>query len=258
MKIVLIGSGNVATNLGLALDKAKQEVVQVYSRTEMAARELAEMLHAEYTTNIENVATDADLYILSVKDDALPILIPQLCKGREDKLFVHTAGSVSQDVFKGYAKHYGVFYPMQTFSKERLVVFNDIPCFVEGNGAMELAFLKLFASQMTSSVYELDSEGRKYLHLAAVFACNFANHCFALGADILEKHHLPSEILLPLIDETAAKVHELPAREAQTGPAVRYDQTVLKRQAGLLDEKPLLKDIYEAMSKSIHEMSKQY
>lgn len=256
MKIVLIGSGNVAANLGLALDKANQEVVQVYSRTEWAARELAEKLHVGYTTNPESVSADADFYILAVKDDALPTLIPQLCKGREDKLFVHTAGSVSQDVFKGYAKHYGVFYPMQTFSKERLVDFGNIPCFVEGSGVMELAFLKLFASQLSRSVYELDSEGRKYLHLAAVFACNFANHCFALGADILEKHHLPSEILLPLIDETAAKVHELSAREAQTGPAVRYDQTVLSRQAGLLQDNPLLKDIYEAMSKSIHQMSK--
>ena len=119
MKIVLIGAGNVATNLGFALGKAKQEIVQVYSRTEKAAHELAEMLHAEYTTSIQDVSADADLYILSVKDDALPVLIPQLCKGKEDKLFVHTAGSVSKDVFKGYAQHYGVFYPMQTFSKER-------------------------------------------------------------------------------------------------------------------------------------------
>ncbi len=255
MKIVLIGAGNVATNLGFALGKAKQEILQVYSRTEKAARELAEMLHAGYTTSIQDVSADADLYILSVKDDALPVLIPQLCKGKEDKLFVHTAGSVSKDVFKGCAQHYGVFYPMQTFSKERLVHFDNIPCFVEGSGVMELAFLKLFASLLTRSVYELDSEGRKYLHLAAVFACNFANHCFAVGADILEKHHLPADILLPLIDETAAKVHELPAKDAQTGPAVRYDQTVMKKQADLLEANPLLKEIYEAMSKSIHGMS---
>ncbi len=256
MKIVLIGAGNVATNLGFALDKAKQEVVQVYSRTEKAAQQLAEMLHTESTISIEDVTADADLYILSVKDDVLPTLIPQLCKGKEEKMFVHTAGSVSKYVFKGYANHYGVFYPMQTFSKDRLVHFDNIPCFVEGSGVMELAFLKLFASQLSQTVYELDSEGRKYLHLAAVFACNFANHCYAVGADILEKHHLPSDILLPLIDETAAKVHELPAKKAQTGPAVRYDQTVLQRQASLLEDNPLLKEIYESMSKSIHEMSK--
>lgn len=256
MKIVLIGAGNVATNLGIALSKVKHEIVQVYSRTEKSAHDLAEMLNAEYTANIEKVTEGADLYILSVKDDALPALIPQLCKGKENKMFVHTAGSVSMDVFKGYANHYGVFYPMQTFSKNRLVLFDEIPCFVEGCGVMELAFLKLLASQLTQKVYQMDSEGRKYLHLAAVFACNFANHCYALGADILEKHHIPQDVLLPLIDETAAKVHELSAKDAQTGPAVRYDQEVLKRQAGLLDDNPLLKQIYESMSKSIHEMSK--
>ena len=255
MKIIMIGAGNLATNLAAALLGAGHDILQVYSRTMQSAQALAIIAGAAAVADIGEVRSDADLYILSVKDDALPLLIPQLCRGKEDKLFLHTAGSVSMDVFQGMAHHYGVFYPMQTFSKQKRVDFDDIPCFVEGSGEEETQAIEALAGELSRRVYQLSSADRKYLHLSAVFACNFVNHCYAVSEQILAKHGIPFDVMLPLIDETAAKVHHLNPVTAQTGPAVRFDETVIRNQSQLLRDNPLLKDIYERMSMSIHRFS---
>lgn len=255
MKIVLVGAGKLATNLGKALLDAGHDILQVYSRTSASASALSKVVGCAPVTDLSELCCDADLYIASVKDSAMGDLIPTLCKGRETKTFIHTAGSMPMDVFKGMAIHYGVFYPMQTFSKERKVDFSEIPCFIEANDDFSHELLSELAHELSHKVYELSSDDRKYLHLAAVFACNFVNHCYAVSHDILEKHGVPFEVMFPLIDETARKVHTLSPIKAQTGPAVRYDENVIRNQAALLKDNPLLKDIYERMSLSIHRMA---
>ena len=137
-KIVLIGAGNVATHLGSALCGAGYDVVQIYSRTKESAMELAGKLSTEYTVSIDDIRCDADMYIVALKDSALQELLPLLVKGREQAFFVHTAGSMPMDIWKGYLSHYGVFYPMQTFSKQRAVDFATVPFFVEAGGEAEL------------------------------------------------------------------------------------------------------------------------
>lgn len=255
MKIILIGAGNLATSLGKALLDAGHDILQVFSRTVESATKLADLCGAAPVNDISKVRDDADLYVLSVKDSVLAELIPQLCKGKESHVFVHTAGSVSMDVFQGMAIHYGVFYPMQTFSKSRLVGFENIPCFVEGSDEFSLHLLDSLARELSNSVYHLSSADRKYLHLSAVFACNFVNHCYAISQDILGKHGIPFDVMLPLIDETARKIHELSPVDAQTGPAVRYDGNVIREQSLLLRDNPMLKEIYDRMSMSIHRMA---
>ena len=253
-RIVLIGAGNVATHLGLALQAKGCEIVQVYSRTEESAKELAERLQVPYTTSLEEVSANANLYIVAVKDAALQEIIPSLVKGREDALFVHTAGSIPMDVWKGSARRHGVFYPMQTFSKLRMVDFSSVSFFVEASGSDELRFLKELAMSLSPKVYEASSEQRRYLHLAAVFACNFTNHMYALSASLLEKQGLPFDAMLPLIDETARKIHELPPAQAQTGPAIRRDQNVMDKHLAMLSEEPVMREIYEKISKNIQEL----
>ena len=255
MKVILIGAGNLATHLGKAIFAAGHDVVQVFSRTMQSATALASEVGAQPVSNISDVRPDADLYVVSVKDSALVELVPVLCKGKETKVFLHTAGSVPMDVFQGMALHYGVLYPMQTFSKQREVDFSQIPCFIEANDEYALQLIGDVAHQVSSRVYHLASEDRKYLHLSAVFACNFVNHCYALSQEILEEHGIPFDVMLPLIDETAAKVHELDPKDAQTGPAVRYDENVLRAQGALLKSNPQMKDIYDRMSMSIHKLS---
>lgn len=255
MKMILIGAGNLATHLGKAIFAAGHDVVQVFSRTMQAATALASEVGAQPVTDISDVRADADMYVVSVKDSAIAELIPALCKGKETKVFLHTAGAIPMDVFQGMTLHYGVLYPMQTFSKQREVDFSQIPCFIEANDEYALQQIGDVAHQVSSRVYHLASEDRKYLHLSAVFACNFVNHCYALSQEILEEHGIPFDVMLPLIDETAAKVHELDPKEVQTGPAVRYDENVLRAQGALLKSNPQMKDIYDRMSMSIHKLS---
>ena len=253
MRIVMIGAGKLATSLGPALLEAGHEVMCVFSRTIESARTLGSRLDAQATDSTEELPTEADAYIVSVKDSALGELIPRITKGREQQLFVHTAGSMPLDVFKGYALHYGVLYPMQSFSKERRVSFGEIPVFIEASDETARRATAGLASSVSQHVVPLSTADRKYLHLAAVFACNFVNHCYTLSADILQQHGLDFSVMLPLTDETARKVHELEPLKAQTGPAVRYDQNVIDMQAALLAGQPALQDIYRQLSKSIHE-----
>jgi len=154
-------------------------------------------------------------------------------------------------VWENDARRYGVLYPMQTFSKAREVDFASVSFFVEANGEAELTVLKEMASSLSPKVYEATSAQRTYLHMAAVFACNFANHMYTLSAHLLEKHGLPFDAMLPLIDETARKVHGLHPQEAQTGPAVRRDENVMNKHLEMLAEEPELQELYRKISNSI-------
>lgn len=252
MKIVFIGAGRLATNLARALHAAGHDVVQVYSRTIESAAALAATVGGSPTTSTGAINGNADVYILSVTDAVMPVLVPAICKGREEKVFIHTAGSIPIDVFQGMALHYGVLYPMQSFSKERPVNFREVACFTEANDSYAAEVIHRLATDVSDNVTPLSSEARRHLHLAAVFACNFVNHCYAISADILSRHGIPFDVMLPLIDETARKVHDIAPADAQTGPAVRYDENVIRSQSQLLRDNPLIKDIYERMSMSIH------
>ena len=252
MKIVLIGAGNLATNLGKALLSAGHDIIQVYSRTMESAYHLANIVGGAPTIDIENINQNADLYIVSVKDSVLCGLLPKLCKGKENKVVVHTAGSIPMDVFIGMSLHYGVLYPMQSFSKSKDVDFMKTPCFIEGNDGYTIKILIDVCNSISNHVTYLSSEDRKYVHLSAVFACNFVNHCYDIAADILQKHNISFDVLLPLIDETAYKVHSLSPHKAQTGPAMRYDENIIRSQSILLHDNPLVKDLYERLSMNIH------
>lgn len=257
MRIVLIGAGRLATNLGIALKGAGHEIICVYSRTMESASALSEVIGGQPVNRAEDIPVEADAYIISVKDAVLAEVVSAVTKGRETQVFMHTAGSMPMEMFKGMALHYGVFYPMQSFSKHRIVDFAEIPTFIEANDAMAMEKIRRLAESVTNHVYELSSEDRQYLHLAAVFACNFANHCFAMAAEILEEHGMNFDVMLPLIDETARKVHQLHPLQAQTGPAVRYDENVILHQAKLLQGHSFMKDLYERMSLHIHQKAEK-
>ncbi len=251
--VVLIGAGNVATHLGGELQRRGCVVRQVYSRTEASARRLADRLRVPFTTDVDAVVRDASLYVVAVKDAALDELLPRLTRGRDGALFVHTAGSIPLSVWEGLTARYGVFYPMQTFSRQREVDFADIPCFVEANTPQDTALLRRLAERMSRRVYEASSGQRRCLHIAAVFACNFTNHLYAVCHRLLAAQGLPFEVMLPLIDETARKVHELSPEEAQTGPARRYDENVIGRHLQMLSGQPDLAQIYDLLSRHIHD-----
>lgn len=255
MRIVFIGSGNVATQLSMALKSAGHSISQVYSRTASHASELAGKLECPYTTCPDHILTDADVYIISVKDDAIGNIVSTICTGRTQSIFLHTAGSIPMDVFRSHASRYGVFYPMQTFSKNRQVDFTNIPVFIEASDAVTLEQIRSIAASISHNVVEADSDKRKKLHLAAVLACNLANHCYRLAERVLEEEHIDFNLFLPLIEETARKVTYMSPREAQTGPMVRYDTGVMDMQIRLIPDERT-RQIYRLMAESIHEDSK--
>ena len=248
--IVLLGSGNVSTHLGIALQEKGFSIVQVYSRTLASAKALGDKLQTNYTDNIKEVVADASIYIFSVKDSALPEILKQLPP--LSGLLVHTAGSVPIHVFADYTERRGVLYPLQTFSKNRQLLFNNLPFFIEANCLEDEILLEKIASTLSNKVVHLPSKKRKQLHLAAVLACNFTNHLYASAAKVLEEQGLDWDLLLPLIQETAAKVKDLHPKEAQTGPAVRYDENVINMHLEMLKENPHLQELYRLLSQDIH------
>ncbi len=252
MKVTLIGAGNLATQLGKSLKKTGVTISQVYSRTEESARTLGELLEAEWLTDIKSLRNEADVYIFSVKDGALSELITEVCKGRGDKLFLHTAGSMPMSCFEGKALHYGVFYPMQTFSKAKDVCFENIPVFIEGDSAETAEVIRSLANKLSQRVIRLSSADRKYLHLAAVWACNFTNYCYTVASDILSEHGIPFDVMLPLINETTEKIQNISPKEAQTGPAVRGDKNVMSQQLELMSDRADLQELYKMLSKGIN------
>lgn len=254
MRIALVGAGNLATHLGQALFASGQEICQVYSRTLVSASALANLLECPATDKVEELVSDADLYVVALKDSAFDGLLPLLVEGRQNALWVHTAGSLPMSVWQNVGlSHYGVFYPMQTFSKACQVDFSRIPFFIEASGEAERKQLMELAGKLSSCVYEADSSQRRFLHLAAVFACNFTNAMYAVCERLLREQGIPFDVMLPLIDETARKVHELSPQQAQTGPAVRYDHNVMDKHLALLENTPLYHEVYKLLSRCIYE-----
>lgn len=254
-RVVMVGAGRVASHLAPALHACGVQFIQVYSRTLASARLLANRIGAEAVDTIDALCHDADCYLVSLTDDALVQLTPHLMQGREQALWLHTAGSVTMQLFEGRAIHYGVIYPMQTFSKDVAVDFSSVSLFVEANDNETLQMLKQMASLLTPHVHEADSQQRKALHVAAVMSCNFVNHCYAMAQRWLERQGLPFEAMLPLIDETARKVHCLKPTEAQTGPAIRGDQCIIEAHLQLLTSAPQLQKLYRTLSESISAFS---
>ncbi|MFB2120588.1 MULTISPECIES: Rossmann-like and DUF2520 domain-containing protein [Parapedobacter] len=249
MDIVLLGSGNVATHLGHALARAGHPIKQVYSRTRVHAQTLAASLGAEATNDLADIRTQAHVYIVAVKDDALATVVAQLPVALKG-MVIHTAGSVDMAVLAA-TKDYGVLYPLQTFSKAKAVDFSTIPIAVEASDEAALVRLEALAGSLSDRVFRCDSQQRLSMHVAAVFACNFTNHLYAIAADILSEHGLDFDVIRPLILETAQKAMEHPPKEVQTGPAVRNDVHTMEKHLALLKVNPALAQLYRLISKRI-------
>ncbi len=249
MKIALIGAGNVATHIAEALHKSEVEIVQVYSRNIANAASIAQKTGTSPFDDISQIDESVDVLIFSVKDDAIPGLLKQI--GHKDKLMLHTAGSVAMDVFKGYSTTYGVLYPLQTFSKNKTVDFTEIPLFIEANNEKALRMTENLARKLSSKIYPIDSEQRKKIHLAAVFACNFTNYLYDVSAEIVAESKLPFDVLKALIKETADKIDSLSPYEAQTGPALRGDKQTMNKHIELLKDQPEWQEIYRVLSDGI-------
>ncbi|NKI32082.1 Rossmann-like and DUF2520 domain-containing protein [Croceivirga thetidis] len=238
--VVLIGTGNVAHHLFRAL---KENIIQVFGRNEQALREFSESTST--TSSIDELVA-ADLYLLAVSDDAIKEVSRQFSHVKG--LLAHTSGSVPISQLSSERK--AVFYPLQTFTFGRDLNFSTIPICLEATNKEDYGILEELANSISKSVYRINTEQRKKLHLAAVFANNFSNHIFQIAMEICEQENVDFDLLKPLIIETINKIEHLNPIDAQTGPAKRNDiQTMQAHLEGLQD--PMHKKIYQMLSKSI-------
>lgn len=244
IKVVLLGAGNVASHLTKAfLASDAVELVQVYNRTKKSLKQFENQINT--TTNLNDLAK-ADVYIIAIPDDDISSFSNKLVL--KNTLVAHTSGSVAMSSLSKNHRR-AVFYPLQTFTKDKDINFKNIPICIEAENEENLSLLEKLASAISEKVYKINSEQRKNLHVAAVFVNNFTNHLYHIGNEICKENNVPFEILAPLIQETASKIEDLSPFEAQTGPAKRDDQQTIAAHLAMLNKEQ--QEIYKLITQSI-------
>jgi len=243
------GAGRVAGALCREMYSKGINIRHIVSESQTGAKVLADECGASYSTSL-SFDEPADIIMVAVPDHRLKEVLSSI-ECPENTLVAHTAGSFGLEVFPSRLKHTGVFYPLQTFSKNRKISFSDLPFFLEASSSEKEAMLKNLAESIGGKVYVVDKEHRKLLHLAAVFVCNFVNHILTAGKEITTRAGFSYEVLEPLIAETVSKAMELGPDHSQTGPAVRNDKNTIAKHIDLLSFSPELQNIYKEVTESI-------
>lgn len=249
--VVFIGAGNVATSLSRAL-KGRRNIIQVYSHTRVHAKALGEKLNCSYTTNLQKIVSDADQYIIAVKDDALKMVCKEL--RLPGKLVIHTSGSTEIGVLRNISNKNGVIWPMYSFSG-KANLSSGTPFFIEASDNITKKELTALVKDLEGKPYYIDSEKRLMLHMAAVFVNNFPNHLFTIAEAICNEVKTPFSLFFPLAQETINNLEKQSPVLSQTGPASRNDRLTIKKHLALLsgdkNMKATYKEIYKVLTHSI-------
>lgn len=247
----MIGSGRLATQLGMRLLEVGIPIAQVVSRNADHARMLGARLGCASTDQIAEVHPDTNWVILAVSDSAIGRVAEELAAIVPHALVTHTSGATPGAVLGMYFRRYGVLYPLQTFSLEKPVQWDGLPICVDASQEADTRMLVDVALQLGGSPQQLGDEQRAWVHLAAVFANNFANHCFAIADELLTNHALSFDLMHPLMRETVARALTQSPRSVQTGPAVRDDQITQEAHLVLLKSDMRRSELYRLMSADI-------
>ncbi len=251
IQVVIIGSGNVAQHLISAFAKCETvDVIQAFARDKNSLTHLLDS--NKITSNFADLK-EADLYIISVSDDAIAEVSSKI--PFTNKLIAHTSGSFSLGDLDNKNRK-AVFYPLQTFSKNVAINFKEIPICLEAKNKEDYTILEKVAQNISKKTYKINSNQRKALHVSAVFVCNFVNHLYQIGNEICQENQLDFDILKPLIQETANKIMKLSPNDAQTGPAKRNDTQTINSHLNFLSDQNQ-KDIYKMITKSIIDNGKK-
>ncbi len=249
MRVVIIGTGNVASVIGRRAKNAGHAVIQFAGRNADAAKTLADELGCAATGNFADIDKTGDMFIIAITDSALDSLKEKLNVG--DKFIVHTAGSVSKDILKDTSSNYGVLYPLQSLKKENKDDSVAIPFLIDGNNDHSIYHIGEFAKSLSTQVSFANDDHRLKLHAAAVIASNFSNHLYCLAKEFCDKENMDFKMLVPLIEETAARLQYFDPCDMQTGPAARKDVVTLDKHLRLLTNYPKLRTLYLRMTDSI-------
>lgn len=251
LNAAFIGAGNVAWHLAPALENIGVVITHIYNRTPKSGVNLVKKLYqAELKDDLDFSSLKVDIIFITVADDALEEIISKLSI-HKDTIVIHTSGAQSMDILAYHFPKCGVFYPLQTFSKSRKIYFKDVSLLIEATDKKIIALLSGLGRKLTGNVKEVSSEQRAYVHLAAVFACNFSNHMLFLAGKLLHQQKLDIKNLLPLISETIDKALTIGAEQAQTGPARRHDLKILDKHVEMLQKDEDMSEIYKLISQHI-------
>lgn len=248
MKIVLIGSGNVATILTRLIKSTEHIIAEVMSKQLQNAQILAAEVNAEAITNTNAITKDADIYIICVPDDAIENVAEQL--HLKNKIVVHTSGAVSKKVLQNSTDNFGILYPLQSLRKE-LDYIPDIPFLIDGNSSETIQAIETFAKSFSKKVYHANDEEKLKLHVAAVIVSNFSNHLYALAKDYCKEESIDFSLLVALIKEVAQRTENYEPKNMQTGPAVRNDAITIEKHLEMLSAHSNLQKIYLQLTESI-------
>lgn len=248
--IVLVGAGNVAYHLGMALKKTNNSILGVINRGVDAGERLAFELGCPYLPEFNSIPEETDIVLIAVADDTIAEVASKIfCPG---KIVAHTSGTHPLSILKDVSDRLGVFYPLQTMHKTATVDMESVPFCIEANSNWGEGVLMELASSMSKNVQLVNSDQRKKLHLAAVIACNFSNHFYGLANDVLKENGMDVSLLLPLIRQTAEIVKSGDPHAHQTGPAARGDEAVMNEHLQELEAiDPELANLYKVVSESI-------
>lgn len=247
--ISFVGAGRVASALCLELLRSGFRIRKITSATIESCRRLAGMCNASWSL-IPEFQEDTDIIVVSVPDDSLKTVLQKI-QCAENTIVVHTAGSLGTEVFPEKFKHTGVFYPLQTFTHDRIIDFSEVHFFIESSDQTTLHSLREMTEAMKSRCHEISAENRKMLHVAAVFVNNFTNFMLIKGKEISQKAGIDFNVFRPLADETVSKAFQIGPENSQTGPASRYDMGTIKNHINLLSFSPELQKIYIELTDSV-------
>lgn len=245
-RVVIIGGGNVANHMIRQVTGSGHKLVQIYNRTLSALPQDGE---ANKTDNIHALTNDADIYIVCVKDAAIDLVAKDI--RLNNKLIIHTSGTTTKEKLKDCSSMYGIFYPLQSFSKNLSVDFKQIPVIIEANSEEARNILQSFASSLTNQVIYLNEAQRIPIHIGGVLVNNFVNELFNQAAGYIAEHQLSFDLLKPLIHQTIDKLEFGSPKEMQTGPAMRGDVETIQLHLNKLQDHPHLQQIYQMMTESI-------
>jgi predicted short-subunit dehydrogenase-like oxidoreductase (DUF2520 family) len=249
-RVSIVGAGNLAWHLAVAFMECGISIREVANRGTSAGKELADRVNARFIDTPSDLDPDTDMFLIAVSDNAIREAVSSLRK-TGNTLLVHTSGSTGMEVLQEVSSRTGVFYPLQTFRKETYVNFRDVPLCIEASNNQDEWNLLELGSRLSDTVLKVNSEDRKILHLAAVFACNFPNYMYSIAEEILKSKDLPFSLLGTLIRQTASGAEGGNVFSRQTGPAVREDKNILESHLQLLKDHPDYKEIYKLVSQSI-------
>ncbi len=250
IKVVVLGSGNVAFHLIKTMENdANIDLIQVFARSKSA---LENVVDSNKITTLFSDLKEADVYIISVSDKAIAEVSNQI--PFTNKLVVHTSGTMGFEVLNSNHKR-GVFYPLQTFSKSKEINMKEVPFCLETEQEEDYNLVENVAKSLSNSVYKINGDQRKSLHISAVFVSNFVNHLYQIGNTLCEENNVPFAILQPLIEETANKIKTLNPTEAQTGPAIRNDEQTIQKHLEALTN-PTHKELYKQLTLAIQNVKK--